>query len=722
MAVPSAPEIIGRYQITSKLGEGAMGVVYKALDPVIGRMVAIKTVRRDTAMTGEQYEDFTRRFIQEARIAGTLAHPNIVTIYDVGQWENAPFIAMEYLEGHSLMELLAASSAFTPSRMVNLLAQMARGLDFAHEHKVVHRDIKPGNIMVLPGDRVKLMDFGIAKIPGLDTTQTGVFLGSPSYTAPEQIVGNTVDHRADIFSLGIVAFELLTGALPFPGETITSILYSIVHKPPDFPDHRPRIETLDNRWQAVFNIVLDKNPDRRFQRAEAFLDALGESVLSRRPDAAHLPAAATTEIPLPPAPAAPLSDTVLADSGQHRQPLSRPDDTFRGVEEVPDSAGAMDLRYRPMVPGEASGEHRNADETKPRKRRISFFRVTLTLLALLIILLAGTAAALQFGLGRPEALGLLEVCTASATGENAVTSLLADWLEDPERRPRSQLVRLVSDPPGATISFGTKETGQVTPAELTLPFAPAGRNLVTLALAGYLPGHAQFAIGEAPPAEISLALEPDLDELEVVSTPPGATVSLDGTAVEGKTPLKLRLDREVLKEIRMELQGYSSARIAAQDLPTDGSPLQVTLARVPGPGMLVIRSPFPVTASAGGTTLSLRNSGPGIYQATLTAGRQSVTIRNREYFHYEKQTFDISEGGTTEHRILSPGWADVTALPGNCKIHIDGAYVDFVPIIGLPLAAGSHRARFTWPAGGATRESRFTVTSGQTVKVFLSRD
>ena len=131
------------------------------------------------------------------------------------------------------------------------------------------------------------------------------------------------------------------------------------------------------------------------------------------------------------------------------------------------------------------------------------------------------------------------------------------------------------------------------------------------------------------------------------------------------------------------------ARLAAGDLPADGSALEVTLVRTPGPGTLVIRSPFPVTASAGGQSLSLRSGGSGVYRASLTAGRRTVTIRNREYFHYEKRTFQIPEGNSIEHRIASPGWADITALPGNCKIHIDGAYVDFVPIIGLPLAAGS---------------------------------
>jgi len=468
MTTPPIPETIGRYQITSTLGEGAMGVVYKALDPVIGRMVAIKTIRKDSGMTGEQYEDFSRRFIQEARIAGTLAHQNIVTIYDVGQWHDAPFIAMEYLEGQSLLELLAESSVFTPSRLVELLIQMASGLDFAHQHKVVHRDIKPGNIMVLPGDQVKLMDYGIAKIPGLTGTQTGVFLGSPSYTAPEQIVGNTVDHRADIFSLGIVAFELLTGDLPFPGENITAILYSIVHKPPQFPDHQLRISTLDDRWQAVFKIVLDKNPDRRFQTAKAFLQALSESILG------HAPSDRTTELPVAEAPAAPLPDTVLAD------PRPRPADVFRREEEVPDDAGTMDLRYRPLVPGEATEGVSTDEATSRGKKRVSLLRVTSTITILLFTFCVGLAATLQLGYGRTATLNLLELLPPDIPGAGAV-GWISDWL-DPEARfgrPHLHQVRLVSTPPGAAIRIGMEDTGHTTPLELDVPFSPGARNLIT---------------------------------------------------------------------------------------------------------------------------------------------------------------------------------------------------------------------------------------------------
>jgi|GEM_PF-406095 len=713
MSATRRPETIGRYQITSTLGEGAMGVVYKAHDPLIGRMVAIKTVRTDTGMTDEQHEDFIRRFIQEARIAGTLSHSNIVTIYDVGQDQESPFIAMEYLEGQSLLQLISSSSSpFTPTRLINLLSQMARGLDYAHEQNVVHRDVKPGNIMVLPGDQVKLMDFGIAKIPGLDTTQTGVFLGSPNYTAPEQIVGSTVDRRADIFSLGIVAFELLTGALPFPGDTITAILYSIVHQPPRFPDHRLRIEMLDDRWRAVFGIVLDKNPDRRFQRAEAFIEALSESVIGRVPPASDTgPTDRTTVLPA----AAPPRDTAQA-------PAAPPGDVFRTGEEVEDNAGAMDLRYRPLVPGDAAGTEQAAPSPAARRRRFSPLRVGLTLIVLLLVLACAAAATLHFGPGREAALCLLADLAPPADDGSGIAALLADWLDDPELRPVPHRVRLTSEPAGAAIRFGLRDTGRVTPAELTLPFARGARNLVTLTSEGYLPGHVPFAIGESPPAEIALTLQPDLEELDVRSTPAGATVTVDGQIIEGRTPLKLRLDRGTVKVIRLALQGHEDQAIAAADLPPAGTPLDVTLPRIRGPGTLVIRSPFPVTASLGRTALHVRQDGSGRYRASLASGRRTVTIRNRQYYHYEKRTFEIPEGGSIEHRIASPGRADITAIPGNCKIHIDGAYVDFVPIIGLPLAAGTHRARFTWPADGATREKRFRVAPGETVKVFMSRD
>jgi hypothetical protein len=334
----------------------------------------------------------------------------------------------------------------------------------------------------------------------------------------------------------------------------------------------------------------------------------------------------------------------------------------------------------------------------------------------------GAAAALSFGLGREEALCLLEVLGPSAEDGRGMAALLDKWLSDPQHRPVYHRVRLTSNPAGAAIRFGTRDTGRVTPAEMTLPFAPEGRNLVTMTSEGYLPGHVQFAIGETPPAEIVLSLQPDLEELEVRSTPEGAAVTVDGSAVEGRTPLKFRLDRGAVKEIRLALQGYEEKRVAVDDLPPAGTPLEITLERIRGPGTLVIRSPFPVSASLGRTALPLRRSGAGAYRVSLTSGRRTVTIRNRQYYHYEKRTFDVPEGGSVEHRIASPGKADITAIPGNCKIHIDGAYVDFVPIIGLPLAAGSHRARFTWPADGATREKRFRVRPGETVKVFMSRD
>ena len=266
MPMPPRPETIGRYQITSTLGEGAMGVVYKARDPVIGRMVAIKTIRSDSGMTDEQDEDFTRRFIQEARIAGTLAHPNIVTIYDVGQWQDSPFIAMEFLEGQSLLELISASSPFTPSRLVQLLDQMARGLDYAHQHNVVHRDVKPGNIMVPPGDQVKLMDFGIAReakdtmtrLTGRDSS------GRLPYMSPQQLRGEN-NRSNDVYSLAATFYESLKGEPPFSTGDLVEQIKNVMPEP---------IAAMPREVNDALLAGLAKEPEPRPATAMALVQAL----------------------------------------------------------------------------------------------------------------------------------------------------------------------------------------------------------------------------------------------------------------------------------------------------------------------------------------------------------------------------------------------------------------------------------------------------------------
>src|SRR5512134_3614630 len=215
------PAVIGRYQITGSLGYGAMGAVYKAFDPLIKRTLAIKTVRLDIPRSSPQYCSFIERFQHEAQISGTLSHPGIVTLFDLGEDNGAPYFAMEFVDGRTIAEILAEGTRFKPEKVIGLVSQVAAALDYAHSRGVVHRDIKPANLILYEGDKVKVTDFGIAKLADADITHAGALLGTPSYMSPGQAMGEKLDGRSDIFSLGVVAFEMLSGYQPFPGPNVT---------------------------------------------------------------------------------------------------------------------------------------------------------------------------------------------------------------------------------------------------------------------------------------------------------------------------------------------------------------------------------------------------------------------------------------------------------------------------------------------------------------------
>ena len=276
------PERFGRFKVIDELGRGAMGVVYRAADSALGRTVAIKTI----ALTGNAAERDVHeaRFLQEARAAGSIGHPSIITIYDVGREGDTAFIAMELLEGRDLREVIRDVS-LAPTQSVAIAAAVAEGLAYAHERGVVHRDIKPGNIMVLPDGRVKIMDFGIARLhePTVKT-QTGVLLGSPQYMSPEQIVGQAFDHRADIFSLGLVLYEMLTGAKPFQGEDIPELMFKVANMPATPPSHvAPGLPPVIDYIVAR---ALKKRPEERYASAGEFAtdlrDAAGEVAASQK--------------------------------------------------------------------------------------------------------------------------------------------------------------------------------------------------------------------------------------------------------------------------------------------------------------------------------------------------------------------------------------------------------------------------------------------------------
>jgi serine/threonine-protein kinase len=253
-------QTVGRYEITGELGRGAMGVVYKALDPTIGRTVALKTMRLD--VHGLDAQEMVRRFQNEARAAGVLNHPNIVTIYDAGEQDGIFYIAMEFIEGTTLHEVLAEKRVLATDEVLQLTRQICRGLDYAHSNGIVHRDIKPANIMITGNGSVKIMDFGIAKSGG-QVTNTGQVLGTPNYMAPEQVKGRQLDGRSDLFSLGVILYEMLTGEKPFVGQNVTTIIYKIVNENPITP--RDLDVTVHPGLSAIVTKALAKAPDDRYQ-------------------------------------------------------------------------------------------------------------------------------------------------------------------------------------------------------------------------------------------------------------------------------------------------------------------------------------------------------------------------------------------------------------------------------------------------------------------------
>src|SRR5579863_2401166 len=250
----------GRYEISGELGRGAMGVVYKATDPVIGRTVAVKTIKLSEEGTGLSRPEL-------------LTHPNIVVVFDAGEEDGLYYITMELVEGKSLQAHLDGGQAFALPRVLRIMEQTCNALQFAHERNVVHRDIKPANIMLTADDTVKVTDFGTAKILQFGTVQqTAHVMGTPSYMSPEQVKGRAVDGRSDIFSLGVLLYEMVTGEKPFPGQNITTVIYKIVNEEPVPP--RQIDPSIHPGISAVVMKALSKEPETRYQSCREMLEDL----------------------------------------------------------------------------------------------------------------------------------------------------------------------------------------------------------------------------------------------------------------------------------------------------------------------------------------------------------------------------------------------------------------------------------------------------------------
>jgi len=276
------PGAIGRYEILEEVGRGSMGVVYKARDPRIGRVVALKTIAFSFPLAAGEEDEFLQRFYHEAQIAGRLNHPNIVTIHDVGEKgaEGEAYIAMEFVTGTNLHDLLAGGGRLPLAQVTEVVGQLAQALDYAHQNGVVHRDIKPANIVLMENGQAKILDFGIARLAAGGLTRPGKFFGTPNYMAPEQVTGLEVDGRADQFALGVILYQLLTGEKPFVGDSVTAISYQVVNVDPAPPSKLN--PSLRPSFDRILRKALSKAASDRYPRCQDLADEVKAAVADWR--------------------------------------------------------------------------------------------------------------------------------------------------------------------------------------------------------------------------------------------------------------------------------------------------------------------------------------------------------------------------------------------------------------------------------------------------------
>jgi serine/threonine-protein kinase len=620
------PSAIGRYQITGTLGFGAMGAVYKAFDPLIKRVLAIKTIRLDVPRQSPQHRAFIDRFYQEARISGTLSHPGIVTLFDVGVEKDVPFLAMEFVEGKTISAVLEEGTRFKPERVIGLVSQVAAALDYAHSRGVVHRDIKPSNLIVNDEDKVKVTDFGIAKLAESEITHAGALLGTPSYMSPEQAMGEKLDGRSDIFSLGVVAFEMLSGQQPFPGANVTSILYKLVHVDPVVPSDLETNGLVPQKWREVFHKVLAKKPEGRYQTASAFVQDLEFCLGSWftglgnvETVTVHVPAleGSTVTIPQMPAPAVPapsrsaavpaaaeeqetlvIVGQTLAASGDGAEalafeaapPLAGGEATVllptARATEAPLPATVLmspPAASRTLPPGPTLREAEPPTGTNPKHPA---FRPGVPVVGWA---LGGAAVVLALGIvgwalwQRSKPAGPAGEPSPPVAGSSPSPTAPLTAPQALQPGPAGAL-RIESEPPGARVSVNGQAKGE-TPLQLSE--LPLGSYQVRVEQKGYDPqtrdvrleagsaaGVLQFALVKSAAAVPGAA--------DVVSTPPGASVSVDGRAV-GRTPLaglKLRPGRHRLE---LALDEHETWRGTVQVAAGETGRVEVRLQALPQP-------------------------------------------------------------------------------------------------------------------------------------------
>jgi len=649
---------IGRYLVTGRIGKGGMGMVYRGLDPALEREVAVKTLVAE----GSFDSDGRRRFEVEARAAARLSHPNIVTVHELGEDRGILFIAMEMLPGADLESLLRSGEALPLAEKLDIVAQVCRGLAYAHERGVVHRDIKPSNVRLLDDGTAKIMDFGIAKLgPDHHITKTGMMLGTVHYMSPEQVRGRPLDGRTDVFSAGVILYELLAGERPFKGDDVTAILYKIVNEEPA-PLALEALGELGPRLRGVLDKALAKDPAARYPSAAALAEEL--AALSAGVQRSQ------------PAPAATLAEGLTAA----RRALGE-----GNLEEAL-------ARLRGMV-----AEH--PDWVEPRR---------------------ALRAALREDTRRKEPK------LANADGYPELDATFHAALTKRDARDIGSLPTQVSGSTALapTVLAPSVPAAPSEPSNVsTRPWLYAGGAFLALAVAAAFvllrPSGTRSAPEATPPAPASPAAGAPsavpsqrpvaaTRALPVRTQPPGAAVTLDGAPVAGVTPLELKLDPEVEHKVSLALEGHTTQEIRVKPGSAPAA-LELTLEKQLPPGAVAVQSEYPLDVVWRGRTLARGESSPRVQ---LSSGRQVLTLVAAPVFLKADVTVEVPAGGEVALAAPTLGKLNVRATPDNCEVLVDDVFVDYPPIRDRPLAAGRHTVSFKWP-DGKTQQQAVEVKEGK---------
>ena len=677
------PKSFGRYQVKQLLGRGAMGVVYLAEDPVITRKVAIKVI---SSQPGQADSELQARFEREFRSAGTLSHPNIVTIHDVGKQGTRTFIAMEHVEGKSLEDIANLERCMPLETVANLLDQICSGLDYAHERSIVHRDIKPANIIITPDGRAKITDFGVAKILDLTTTgvtQEGATIGTPSYMSPEQAKGYRVKGSADQFSVAVMVYRLLTGERPFMGDSRSTVMYKIVHEDPITLNVLNR--TIPAGVSAAVMKALGKDPTQRFPTCSAFAVAVRVGM-----------AGGTVEFPADAN--AGVGETVLLDP----QAASG---SATVVVETAATAGP------PMIP--AAGR-------RSRRRTALAAAVVLAALGVWTWLAPPEPAGGAWWALRERA-GRTWVSLSGGVGTTTPGPIPVPVVPADEFQGQ---VRVESNPPGASIWMDGADLGLVAPALVALEGDVGQEVQLQLRRDGTVAAFINLSLGPEVLAEWTPEGVRTPERFVITSVPPGARVVLDGDPVPGVTPVEVELLPEDEYNLRVELGGYrpASLRFTLADLTEtqrEDGVLPFPLTPRPPPGRIVISAPYAVEVTVRGRSGGPRRSGSSrTHNIELQQGTYDVEIAAPDVFLAPQQrAVEVHAGESLNLSSFLPRAVTITvgAVPGNCLVSIDGHERQETPIT-TSIVVGRHEFQFEWPGLGSSRtRSELIQTDGQRV-------